>query len=72
MGSAVVTYGLWGVGSVVVTCGLWGVGSVVVVHRLRCSCHVESFWTRDGTHVPCTGMVDSYPLYYQGSPTSYT
>ena len=29
---------------------------------------VESFWTRDQSHVPCTGRRDSYPWYHQGSP----
>ena len=30
--------------------------------------HVESSQTRDQAHDPCTGQVDSYPLYHQGSP----
>ena len=35
--------------------GLWGTQtSAVVVHRAYL--HVESSWTRGGTHVPCIGM----------------
>ena len=34
---------------------LGGAGSVVLAHRLSCSAHVGSSWTRDGTHVLCIG-----------------
>ena len=33
----------------------WSMGSVVVAHRLSCSVARGIFWTRDRTHVPCTG-----------------
>ena len=39
-----------------------------VVHRLRCSRHVGSSWTRSWTRIPCTdGQILS--LHHQGSPS---
>ena len=34
---------------------LWHTSSEVVAHRLSCSRHMESSWTRDQTHVSCIG-----------------
>ena len=34
-----------------------------------CSMQDLSSWTRDRTHVPCSGSMESYPLHCQGIPT---
>ena len=54
--SLVAEHRLWGVwASVVVVSGLCSTDSEVAEHTLSCSLHVVSSWTRDWSHVSCTG-----------------
>ena len=41
--------------SLVTEHGFWSVGSVVSAHGFVAPQHVESSWTGDRIHVPCTG-----------------
>ena len=48
----------------------WCTGSVVTEHRLCCFTTCRVFWTRNQTHVPCSGRQTVPPLYHQRNPCS--